>query len=110
MPVYEYACETHGIFETIRPMSECTAPCDCPECGAAAPRVMVSVPRLALMDSGRRQAHATNERSSHAPKSTRNHGPGCSCCSGGSKVNKGTLRRPDGSKSFPAKRPWMISH
>lgn len=109
MPVYEYACAEHGVFEAMRPMSEFAAPCDCPDCGVAAPRVMVTVPRLALMDGGRRSAHATNERSAHEPKSTRKHGPGCSCC-GGAKTSSGTLHRPDGSKSFPAKRPWMISH
>ncbi|MEL6218935.1 MAG: zinc ribbon domain-containing protein [Pseudomonadota bacterium] len=109
MPVYEYMCETHGVFETIRPMADHAAPCPCPVCGQDAPRVMLTVPRLAMMEAGNRRAHETNERSSHEPKSTRTHGPGCSCC-GGSKSNSKTLRRPDGSKSFPTKRPWMISH
>lgn len=26
------------------------------------------------------------------------------------KMGSKTLHRPDGSKSFPTKRPWMISH
>jgi len=110
MPVYDYWCENHGAFEAMRPMAEHAAPCACPACGAEAPRVMLGVPRLALMDSGNRTAHETNERAAHAPKSTRTHGPGCSCCSGGRSVSSRTLHRPDGSKSFPSSRPWMISH
>jgi hypothetical protein len=54
------------------------------------------------------KAHAVNERSADSPKRSSGHGPGCGCCGG--KTSSGTLRRPDGSKSFPAKRPWMISH
>ncbi|MEO1363845.1 MAG: zinc ribbon domain-containing protein, partial [Pseudomonadota bacterium] len=38
------------------------------------------------------------------------HGPNCSCCSGGSTRPSKTLHHADGSKSFPTKRPWMISH
>jgi putative FmdB family regulatory protein len=110
MPVYEYLCEAHGPFEAIRPMAEYAMPCACPTCGTDAPRVMLTVPRLAAMESGRRRAHETNERAAHAPKSTRTHGPGCSCCSGGA-VRKGRTRQgPDGSKAFPSARPWMISH
>lgn len=112
MPVYEYMCPEHGPFEAMRPMADYAAPCDCPDCGEAAPRVMLTVPRLAVMDGATRTAHATNERARHEPKSTRTHGPGCSCCSGGTaaKTGRRTLRRADGSKSFPSSRPWMISH
>ena len=109
MPIYEYWCPTHGLFEATRPMAEYKSPCECPDCGVQAGRVLVTVPRLAVMDSGTRTAHATNERASHAPKSTRTHGPNCGCC-GGKSIKSQVLRRSDGSKSFPAKRPWMISH
>lgn len=91
-------------------MSEYASPCNCPECGAEAPRVMLTVPNIANMDKGRRVAHQTNERSADSPKKTSTHGPGCSCCSGGKKAGRKTLHRPDGSKSFPSARPWMISH
>jgi len=111
MPVYEYLCEAHGAFEAIRPMAEYAAPCPCPDCGAEAPRVMLTVPRLARLDAATRSAHATNERAAHEPKSTRSHGPGCACCSGGAaRAGRSTLHRADGSKSFPSARPWMISH
>lgn len=110
MPVYEYLCEAHGPFEAMRPMAEYAAPCACPDCGTDAPRVMLTVPRLATMDGDHRSAHATNERSAHEPKSTRTHGPGCGCCSGGRSAKSSAVHRPDGSKTFPSKRPWMISH
>lgn len=110
MPVYEYWCDAHGPFEAMRPMSQYDKPCDCPECGASAKRVMLSVPNIAGMDAASRTAHATNERSADSPKKLSSHGPGCSCCSGGAKKGRKTLHRPDGSKSFPSARPWMISH
>ena len=115
MPVYEYLCTDHGVFEALRPMSQYDQPCPCPDCGAGAARVMLSVPNVSGLDRSVRRAHETNERASHAPKSLRSHGPGCGCCAGGASSVKGrgrggTLHRPDGSKSFPGKRPWMISH
>jgi hypothetical protein len=36
------------------------------------------------------------------------HPAGCGCCSTSKKAT--TVRAPDGAKSFPSKRPWMISH
>jgi len=70
------------------------------------------------MSSDKRQAHATNERSQHAPQTSRNsgegyarlrHPSGCGCCSPGSK-RSATVTAPNGAKAFPSKRPWMISH
>lgn len=90
-------------------MARFAEPCACPDCGASAPRVMLSVPRLAVVSGATRHAHETNERAADSPKRSR-HGPNCSCCGGGAKRNSKTLHRPDGSKSFPSKRPWMISH
>lgn len=110
MPVYEYSCYDCGVFEELVPLSRYAEPCDCPECGAESPRVLLSVPRLSVMSSSTRQAHETNERSADSPKRTSTHGPNCGCCGGGKKKNSKTLHRPDGSKSFPTKRPWMISH
>lgn len=109
MPVYEYECQACGPFEALRPMSAFEEPCTCPSCCAAAPRVLRTAPGLALMNGARRSAHATNERSADSPRK-QSHAPGCACCSGGRKVGSKTLHRPDGSKSFPSKRPWMISH
>ena len=107
MPVYSYHCPDHGHFEASRPMSESAAPHACPICGAESRRVIVSAPRIAVLNSGTRRAHETNERSAHAPKSTRTHGPGASRGRVGSTQAQ---RAPDGSKAFASKRPWMLSY
>lgn len=111
MPVYDYLCDDCGPFTVMRPMAECDAPHDCPDCGGVAPRAFLTAPYFAAMDAGRRQAFATNEQSAHAPRSLSKsqHGAGCSCCSGTSSMRY-TRKHKDGSKSFPTKRPWMISH
>ena len=110
MPLYEFWCETHGPFEAMRSMADFAEPCDCPDCGAPAARVLMTPPRLGAADRSRMRAHAVNERAADSPKKLSTHGPGCACCSGAGKKGRATLRRPDGSKSFPSARPWMISH
>jgi putative FmdB family regulatory protein len=115
MPVYDYLCGSCGAFTAVRPMAEYEAPCDCPDCGTAAPRVMLTAPHFSCVPAGRRQAGAVNERSAAAPKSVaefkaERHGAGCSCCGGNLGRKRRTLLRPDGGKSFPSARPWMISH
>lgn len=109
MPVYEYQCETCGVFEEMKPMSRFADPCDCPVCGTSAPRVMLTVPRLSAVSRATRRAHETNERAADSPKRS-SHGPNCGCCGGGAKKPSKTLHHPNGAKSFPTKRPWMISH
>ena len=112
MPVYDYLCDDCGAFTVMRPMAECDDPHDCPACGETAPRAFLTAPYFATMDAGRRQAFATNERSSHAPQTLAQmkdkHGAGCSCCSG--KSMRYTKKDKRGNKSFPSSRPWMISH
>lgn len=109
MPFYDYECRACGPFTEMRPMAEAAEPQPCPVCGGLAARAILRVPNFATMDGAARIAHATNERSAHAPKRSGGHGPGCSCCGGKAKPSR-TLRRPDGAKSFPASRPWQISH
>jgi putative FmdB family regulatory protein len=105
MPVYEYRCDACGVFNATRPMAEYLEPYGCPGCGTSAPRVLLTAPGLAAMDGGRRAALGVNERSAHAPQqaAVHTHGPQCGC---------GSARAPAASavKSFPATRPWMISH
>ena len=109
MPVYDYSCVACGEFTVLRPMAEYDQPHPCPGCGAFAPRVLLTVPALAMMDGARRIAMATNERNSHAPRrAEKSHGSNCTCCGG---LNSGRTRHgKDGSKSFPSARPWMVSH
>ncbi len=114
MPAYDYDCARCGPFTALRPMAQWREPHACPGCDTPAPRAALSVPNLATMDAGRRRATATNERSSHAPKLSSQlapasgaHAAGCGCCTPkGGRARTGA----DGSKAFPAARPWMISH
>lgn len=118
MPVYDYLCDACGPFTAMRPMAECDKPNTCPACGARAPRALLTAPHFSTMSSERRRAHATNERSAHAPRSLpeykasqeskSSHGAGCACCSG--KTGRLVKRGKSGAKSFPTSRPWMISH
>ena len=110
MPVYEYLCAACGTeFSALRPMAHSSLPHSCPECGGEAPRALLSAPAYAGMPSAARKAHAINERARHEPISSsqlsHKHGPGCGCG-----VGKPTTLSADGKKSFPTKRPWMISH
>lgn len=117
MPTYDYACQDCGGFDAFRRLAQRNEPAVCPECGGASPRVFVSAPHLACVSSSTRNAIETNERAQYAPKSSRDtdgsygrlrHPSGCGCCSTSKKAT--TVRAPDGSKTFPSKRPWMISH
>ncbi len=118
MPTYDYACPSCGGFDAIRSLAARNEPCACPSCGAEATRVFVSAPRLACTSPEQRRAFDTNERSQHAPRSSRDtgesyarlrHPAGCGCCSGNGKRGA-TVTAPNGVKAFPSKRPWMISH
>ena len=106
MPTYDYLCTECGSFSALRPMADYAAPQDCPGCGQSSRRAMLTVPNIAAMPAGRRNAFATNERSANAPRlsSAGSHRAGCSCCS------PAKAEAPQAAKSFPAQRPWMISH
>jgi putative FmdB family regulatory protein len=113
MPVYDYLCNRCGPFTDMRPMAECDLPHKCPECGKKAPRAFLTAPYFAAMSADRRLAHATNERSASAPKALSSHGGSCGCCSAKSmRYNKNRRGSEAGgsAKSFPSRRPWMISH
>jgi putative FmdB family regulatory protein len=66
MPIYEYECDEHGLFEARRPIAEFDAPGRCPTCALPSRRVL-SAPRLRLVDRSDRVARDRNERSQHEP-------------------------------------------
>ncbi|SJZ95020.1 putative regulatory protein, FmdB family [Enhydrobacter aerosaccus] len=114
MPIYDYICDSCGPFEELRPMAECDTPCSCPDCGEPSPRALLTAPRLSCMAVGLRSAFAVNERSANAPQTVdqykaSRHGPGCGCCSSKGRARP-VAKGKGGAKSFPAARPWMISH
>jgi len=98
MPVYEYLCNDCGPFTDMRPMSECDDPHDCPRCESSSPRVILTAPNFFCMPSDKRKAMATNERSSHAPKTVAEY------------KARLVTKTKGGAKGFPTARPWMISH
>lgn len=110
MPVYDYLCGECGPFTALRPMSEFQAPQPCGTCGAPARRAILTAPAFAAMDGGQRRAHATNERSANAPAQSHGRHPmGCGCCKPRiAGLSADVVAAP--AKSFPAARPWMISH
>lgn len=123
MPVYDYLCEDCGPIRALRPMSAHADPISCPACKQEAPRAILQAPHMSGLSTERRTALETNERARHEPRlSTRDsrataaegrkkrHPSGCSCCSGISTGKSGTVFTADGGKTFPSKRPWMISH
>ncbi len=108
MPNYEYECDKCGSFTASRKIAERNDPLACPDCSAPATRVILTAPRYATMPANMRTAYATNERAANEPRFSSQHGAGCACCSAGHKTSAAL---PAGSpRSFPGKRPWMISH
>ena len=111
MPVYDFLCRS-GICDghtELRSIALRDEPARCPTCAFPADRVM-HAPQLAVMPSALRMAHATNERSAHEPASSRSrgHARGCSCCAPAKRA--AVPGHPVQPKSFPGRRPWMISH
>jgi len=109
MPLYEYWCDDHGPFEAVRPMAEYDQPTACPCCGRLSSRALLTAPHLGGRNRTALRAHETNERAADSPKRLSSHGPGCACCVGSRPLSR-TLTLPGGAKTFPGKRPWMISH
>lgn len=117
MPVYDYKCQQHGVFNDLATMDDAHKPCACPTCGAASPRVIILPPEFQSMDPNKRQAETTNEKARHEPEfSTKDrrendhqHRNGCGC----NKHKPGERKlfyTAQGEKMFPSARPWMISH
>jgi len=101
MPVYEYECQVHGVFETFKPLAEYTAPASCPTCETPSARIM-SVPRVSGMAKSTRIALERNERSRHEPRIA--HGCGDHKHPAIAPGERPALKRYTGA------RPWVIEH
>ncbi len=116
MPVYEYKCEAHGVFNDLATMADSDKPVACMLCGKPSARIIRLPPTLFTMDEKARQAHQINEKNSHEPTFSTNdrrtldheHAQGC----GSQRKLNGTklLYTGKGEKTFPSMRPWMTSH
>lgn len=130
MPLYDYKCREHGLFHELATMTQSGDPCPCPTCGTLSARVVVIPPQVLAMVAERRKAFEINEKAQHEPGllsatdwAEQDKGAGktkgnCGCGSvhalesrrPKSKLQQQLLYLPDGSKTFPSQRPWMISH
>lgn len=122
MPVYDYKCQTHGLFYALATLEESAEPKPCPDCQALSARVIMIAPQILGQNPANNAAHSRNERSRHAPRFSNpeerredlarrehRHGKGCGC--GQESINRSKLfYTADGKKMFPSMRPWMISH
>ena len=68
MPRYSYLCAACGSFDAMRPMAAYADPCDCPDCGAPAPRALAAA---RIGGSGLPAAR---------PAGAMRHRAGCGCC------------------------------
>jgi len=117
MPVYDYKCLEHGLFNDLATIEDAHKPNTCPQCGKLSARVVMVAPDFLDMNEHKRKAASTNEKSQHEPEfSTTNrrkddelHAKGCGCSA--NKPGKSKLMyTAQGDKMFPSMRPWMISH
>jgi putative FmdB family regulatory protein len=99
MPIYEYECLDHGVFEHFRPMTQSREPAPCTQCGAESGRIL-SAPRVSQVAATQRIALDRNERSRHEPHvCSRRH-------------SAGTQRsaEPPRARRYGGARPWVIEH
>jgi putative FmdB family regulatory protein len=113
VPVYEYECSAHGLFETLRPLAEYNFPAPCPTCDAASPRVM-SVPHLVGVPRATMIAHDRNEQSRHQPRvSQHKHGDRAhhehTSVAAAAKQAIAQGQRP-ALRHYTGKRPWVMEH
>lgn len=102
MPIYEYQCSDHGIFEQLRSLSEWTLPGDCPHCAEPARRIL-SRPNLASVPRSEMIARDRNEKSRHEPTVSRT--PDC----GHDHKAQPKLDRTK-THVYTGPRPWVMEH
>jgi putative FmdB family regulatory protein len=120
VPIYEYECEAHGVFELMREMAQARAGGACPECEESCPRIL-SVPRISALSKQTRIAIERNEKSQHEPRvATRaaSSGRGHVCgsgCNHGQAPKRVQTKTPAAEATTPARRytgprPWVVEH
>jgi putative FmdB family regulatory protein len=67
MPLYEYRCSRHGVFQRTMAMSQSSRPASCPRCAKPAPRIPSPV-RGAQLPATEVRARDRNERNAHESK------------------------------------------
>jgi putative FmdB family regulatory protein len=104
VPLYEYECPEHGVFEAMNVMARSAEPAACPTCDARSPRI-VSAPRLASLPRAQVLARDRNERSRHEPRvSSRPDLDSEGHC------HRHAKAAPRGLRGYHGARPWVIEH
>ena len=98
MPLYEYDCDDHGVFESMHSMQDAEQPERCPSCGVPSPRVL-SVPRLACVSRNERIARDRNEKSRHEPRVAKQQ-----------KQAKSPANKRPALQASHSSRPWCLGH
>ncbi|WP_019499081.1 FmdB family zinc ribbon protein [Pseudanabaena sp. PCC 6802] len=88
MPLYEFKCDTCGVFDCFRPISEASNPLACPTCEVPARRIYSTAGLVSLSPSLRSQIGVNSE-----PRV----------------VNTSDRERNNSPRSAKG-RPWMLSH
>jgi len=101
MPLYEFDCEDHGLFDEMRSFDLSSAPAKCPVCGKECQRVL-SVPRTRVLDRSTRIGMERNEKSRHEP---RKH-----VCHAGCNHGKPQKPKSKGYQPYTGSRPWVVEH
>lgn len=118
MPVYDYKCQEHGIYNELATLDDSAKPTPCPECGILCARIIMVPPSLQKVSEAERKGHETNEKSQHEPifsnEDRRQHDHQHAAHSGCNKHKVSSaakmLYTATGEKIFPSARPWMIGH
>jgi putative FmdB family regulatory protein len=105
MPIYEYECAKHGVFELLRGISQAYEPGACPDCSAPSQR-LISIPTLSAMARSDVIARDRNERSRYEPRVAKSPGS----CNHSGPCNHGRKAAPGKLKAYTGKRPWVIEH
>ncbi|MGI0489893.1 FmdB family zinc ribbon protein [Pantanalinema rosaneae CENA516] len=88
MPLYEFRCQTCGVFDQWRTMAECHQPATCPTCNQEAKRI-ISPPAVQLSGSFRLRQEKSE------PELVQRHVP---------------EPKPSQPRSHTGGRPWMLGH
>lgn len=94
MPIYEYECSEHGLFDESRPMQRSREGAECPACGRAAPRVL-SPTRTTAMPRAASIARSRNEQSRHEPRVVQ---------------QRAKVREQPRLRASHGHRPWVLEH
>lgn len=114
MPIYEYRCGAHGLFEELRSISEYRRTAECPECRSDCSRAL-SAPHISALSASRMAALQTNERSQHEPRvQTRcdhtHHAHDKSPAGRDSQSKVASSGRSGRLRTYTGARPWVIEH